>query len=365
MATPPRSNFYDVVMDLVSTSATFGKPISNNITVTVYVAPPAAGAPQTTLASIFSAETGASTPGNPFTLPLSGLGVGEISFWAGAGTYDIKVQDTSSPPRFATRVVRWDSIPYDQGVQTAMLADNAVTGPKVPAGTIPSGDLDATAQTLLFKTGMIIPFAGILSAVPSGWLPCDGSVVASATYPALDAICGAAAPGGATHAFNGGSQPSAGNFKLPDLRSRSPIGSSVAAGGAPAQDAGLTARTLGVKTGVETVTLSAAESGMPAHNPTITDPGHNHSLQMEALGGSPPGMIIASGGRNVWRMSGTNGAGGTDPHVNSIVNNGSFSYGLGVVGAATGITASVAGVAASSPHTNVMPSQAVTYIIKT
>lgn len=375
MATPPRSNFYDVVMDLVSTSATFGKPISDNIQVAVYVAVPAAGTPLTTLASIFSAETGAGTPGNPFTLPLSGLGVGEISFWAAPGTYDIRVQDTTSPPRFATRVVRWDALPYDKGVQTAMMADDAITGSKVASGTIPLTDLDSTAQSRLIAPGMIFPFAGILAAVPAGYLPCDGSVVASATYPALDALFGAAAPGGATHAFNGGSQPSAGNFKLPDLRSRSPIGSSVAAGGAPALDGGLTSRALGTKLGVETHPLSIAEMAAHAHPGSSVGnelQDHAHSMTAENLGGTAPSYIVpgtpfGGGARNVWRASGVLNTGGTDPAINTIQSNGAFSYGVGI-GGVTNFhqhALTIASQGSGTAHQNMQPSQAVTYIIKT
>lgn len=66
--------------------------------------------------------------------------------------------------------------------------------------------------------------------------------------------------------------------------------------------AGLTARAVGLRTGAESVTLSAAESGQPGFTPSITDaivindPGHNH-------GGSV-------GGQSAWRyLPGTDTAG--------------------------------------------------------
>lgn len=50
----------------------------------------------------------------------------------------------------------------------------------------------------------------------TGWLMCDGSLVQQADYPALFAAIG--------HSANGGSDPGGGNFKVPDLRERFPIG---------------------------------------------------------------------------------------------------------------------------------------------
>lgn len=129
MAVPPRANFNTTLIDVISTSATFGKPISDNITVTVYKAPPDAPVAQTTLATIYTAETGGVTLTNPFTLPLAGLGAGEIDFWAGPGSYDIKIVDSSSPKRFADKLLRFDALPYDEGVTTYNLDDATVASP--------------------------------------------------------------------------------------------------------------------------------------------------------------------------------------------------------------------------------------------
>lgn len=54
--------------------------------------------------------------------------------------------------------------------------------------------------------GCIMPFAGLSTNIPSGWAICDGSSLASATYPFLYAAIGNAWGGDAT------------NFNLPDLR---------------------------------------------------------------------------------------------------------------------------------------------------
>ncbi len=56
----------------------------------------------------FSTEGGAGLRGNPYT-PTGG----DISFWCEPGAYDVKIEDTASPPAFAMRTVRFVSMPFD------------------------------------------------------------------------------------------------------------------------------------------------------------------------------------------------------------------------------------------------------------
>lgn len=108
--------------------------------------------------------------------------------------------------------------------------------------------------------GLISPFAG--ATAPAGYLLCDGTSLAAATYPALFAVIG--------YTYGG----SGANFTLPDLRSRFPIG--VGTG------TGLTARTLGGAVGAEKTALVATD--VPAHghgntfatSPETTD--HTHGV---------------------------------------------------------------------------------------
>ena len=114
-------------------------------------------------------------------------------------------------------------------------------------------------------TGMIAGYGK--STPPTGWLICDGSVVSQVTYADLYAIIGAN--------FNTGGE-GAGNFRLPNLLGRVPIG--VGTG------SGLTARSLAATLGEETHVLTQAET--PTHNHTLTDPGHNHGdLRKEVTAG--------------------------------------------------------------------------------
>ena len=109
--------------------------------------------------------------------------------------------------------------------------------------------------------GIIQMFAG--ATPPTGWLVCDGSAISRTTYATLFAAIGT------TWGAGDGST----TFNIPDLRGRTPIGAGTGSG--------LTARTLGDNLGAEThdhggnsgeVTLSAAQSGLPAHTHAFTQP---------------------------------------------------------------------------------------------
>lgn len=357
MASPARSQFYDIALDTTAASATFGKPVSTT-KVTVYVAVPQAATAQTTLASIFTNETGATTPGNPFFATT-----GEINFWVGSGTYDLKIEDTAVPAKFATRIVRFDGLPYDAGITNAMLADSIITSAKIVDGTIAQADLSAAVIAAQVKTGMILPFAGLAAAIPSGYVACDGSVVASATYPALDALFGAAAPAGATHAYNNGVSPGAGNFKLPDLRGRVPIGLGASTANGGTTWALSTSTPITGPGGEEKHLLLAAESGVAAHSVTVSasQSGHSHNVITNNAGGNSPfgnGSALTSG-------SSLN-TGGNAPSF-QFSSNGSFAYQFNTDTQTPAISASGSASAANaaSSHNIMQPHAVVNFIVKT
>jgi microcystin-dependent protein len=61
-------------------------------------------------------------------------------------------------------------------------------------------------------SGSIVAYGG--SSAPSGWLLCNGAAVSQTTYAALFAVIGTAYD----------NSPGAGNFNVPDLRGRVPVG---------------------------------------------------------------------------------------------------------------------------------------------
>jgi microcystin-dependent protein len=71
----------------------------------------------------------------------------------------------------------------------------------------------------LVPIGCIFPFAGPASAIPAGYLLCDGSEVLQQTYLRLYQIIGYTYSSGSTVNLKG-----AGTFKLPDFRGRFPLG---------------------------------------------------------------------------------------------------------------------------------------------
>ena len=125
-----------------------------------------------------------------------------------------------------------------------------------------SGDLIGIL-TRLVPIGSILTYAGV--AAPGGYLVCDGSIVAQASYPGLYAIIGST--------WNTGGE-GAGNFRLPNCLSRSPMFAGPGGGG-------LSARSVGQLLGEENHVLTVAELAVHthvqnAHLHTVNDPSHNH-----------------------------------------------------------------------------------------
>ena len=187
----------------------------------------------------------------------------------------------------------------------------------------------------LAVTATIVPYAG--SSIPGGWLTCDGRVLAIASYPALFLAIGATYGGDGVK-----------NFKLPDLRGRTVIGTS---GSHP----------LGAAVGEETHILTQAE--MPAHAHAATDSGHSHSgtttqevLQNSGFLGIYYYVNIPGSEYLPTSASGNNQI-DTGPtltaHVHQFTTN-SASANINIQPTGSG-----------APHNNMQPSMPLNYIIKT
>lgn len=111
-----------------------------------------------------------------------------------------------------------------------------------------------------------------------GWAICNGAAVSRTTYASLFAVIGT------TYGAGNGST----TFNLPDLRGRVPMGSGTGSG--------LTARTMGTKVGVESVTLTAAQSGMPAHTHAYTAPTVSGGAVTNGITGGAVANGITGGG---------------------------------------------------------------------
>lgn len=155
-----------------------------------------------------------------------------------------------------------------------------------------------------------------MATLPAQWLACDGAAVSRTTYTLLFAQVGVV----------WGTGDGSTTFNVPDLRSRSPMGSGTGSG--------LSARTLGQHVGEELHVLDVAE--LATHTHTLTDPGHTHSVPVSTAGGAGGAASIQ---------------GGADDPDSPVVNQPDD--------AETGISAANAG--SNTGHNTVHPSSVVTY----
>ena len=170
----------------------------------------------------------------------------------------------------------------------------------------------AAGLALLLPSGMILPTG--LTAAPTGWLLCDGSAVSRTTYAALYA-----ALGGASSPYGQGNGSS--TFNVPNLKGRTIVGI----------DTGQTEFDVRGETGgSKTHSLSAAESGSPAHQ-------HKMNAYGSSAEASGYGLTVTSG----------------------------FANRVMVTSAGNGDTSANTAAAASSAHNNLQPYMALHYLIKT
>ena len=100
-----------------------------------------------------------------------------------------------------------------------------------------------------YQAGSISMYAG--STAPTGYLLCDGSAVSRTTYADLFTAIGT------TYGTGDGST----TFNVPNVKGKVPVG----------RDSGDTSfDTLGETGGVKSVTLTSAQSGLPAHSHGFT-----------------------------------------------------------------------------------------------
>lgn len=103
-----RAQFWDTAIDNLGNAVTSTR-------VTVYEKD------TTTLATVYSEKTGATLKGNPFDATT-----GFIDFWMDPGSYDVHISDTSIPPAYSDKTVRWESIPHTDGVYYETLAKGSL-----------------------------------------------------------------------------------------------------------------------------------------------------------------------------------------------------------------------------------------------
>jgi microcystin-dependent protein len=179
--------------------------------------------------------------------------------------------------------------------------------------------------------GSVTAFAG--SAAPSGWLMCGGQTVSRTQFSGLFLTIGT------TYGAGDGST----TFALPDLRGRTIAGEDDMGGTAANRlttgGAGINGATLGATGGSETVTLTSAQSGVPAHGHGVTSTENYSSFGL--------GYLLNASGRSFSQVT-------ANPALVASIDGYSHTHTVNNNTAAN----------ASQAHTNTQPTMVLNYIIR-
>lgn len=186
---------------------------------------------------------------------------------------------------------------------------------------------------------MIVDYAGDIA--PSGYLLCDGSIYNFVDYPLLGPVL--------TNKFGGNGITT---FGVPDLRGRVTAGRDEMGGAAANRitlaGANIDGTVIGASDGVETVTLTQAQTPLKSHSHTASSASagdHSHTLTLpsfNSLAGGASGYVW--GGTNVTNASPATSKAGAHTHT---------------------ITVDVTSNPAATAHTNTQPTLILNKIIKT
>ena len=258
------------------------------------------------------------------------------------------------------------TISIGSDVRQSMVMDAKVGGTGYQSGTTSSGVGLGVGAMYAGITGEVKMYGG--SSAPEGWVLCDGSRydgTAGTAYKNLFDVLGTA---------YGDGDGTSNDFNVPDLRGRIPMGVGRGKGKDAANSDGgtdpntgsttsLTERYRGEFGGYETVLLTSAQSGVPAHyhtqagtftsgnSPDLTHQSHEHNfgVQSHPDSGTYGGPYYRGGSASSVRIpAATVPSHGTHTHTTTISGN----------------TANNSTANAASAHSNEMPFMCLNFIIK-
>lgn len=222
---------------------------------------------------------------------------------------------------------------------------------------------DGTTYQLPFGGGLpiggTIVWPGASDPVGGDWLICDGRTLSTSVYADLFAVCGTT--------WNTGGE-AAGTFRIPDMRSRVPVGAG--------QGTGLSNRVLGSTFGAENHTLGVTE--IPAHSHTASGGSHSHTASggshshgFTGTSHSHSGTFITSVTPIYNAVQSGSGANRMDDVSLGFGSTGSATAG-GTVGAAgatptissTDATPAISNTGGGSSHNNMQPSLSINFVIR-
>ena len=182
----------------------------------------------------------------PYTRLDPDITFASVPFAQVAGVAETVKDGSVSATQIALGAVTTDKLALG-AVTTDKLEDGAVDDSKLADGSVTLSKIEPGWGTV--PPGTVIVYGIPGTALPDGYLECDGSAVAAATYPRLAALLGE----GGSSAFGA---VGAGLVKLPDFRGRIPMGRG--------QGSGLSDRAFATNLGAETHTLTIEE--IPNHD---------------------------------------------------------------------------------------------------
>jgi microcystin-dependent protein len=220
---------------------------------------------------------------------------------------------------------------------------------KSPIVTATNMDYGSISWIEIVPIGTIMPWAGASSSPPDGYLFCDGSTVSDTTYAELFGVIGS----------NYGSAPS-GQFKLPNLEGRVPLGFDSGSSTSPNSSPSPTQSNygkVGNTGGIRNVSLNTNE--IPSHRHSkgnlksisSNDSKHTHrvagwTINYDGGGNVVEALTYAGGENHPGKLTG-------NPHG---TKEGAHSHDI------SGYTSYTGG---GSAHENRMPYVVMKYIIKT
>jgi microcystin-dependent protein len=211
----------------------------------------------------------------------------------------------------------------------------------IPANSISLAELSAPITERLVPTGTITAFGGTVA--PTGWLLCNGTAYFTAMESALFAVIG-----NQYDVSGGQSSPGAGQFRVPLLTGRIPVGRDT---GQPEFDG------MGDTGGVKNVTLTGAQSGIAVHSHSISlsgTTGNNNANHTHPQQGT-----FGSGAQDTNHTHGQQGSFGTDGqnldhfHSGTTAGGGSHDHSLNIhgnVAQSHGHTSTGANTVAGTPN---------------
>jgi microcystin-dependent protein len=131
-------------------------------------------------------------------------------------------------------------------------------------------------MSMIFPSGVMLPFAGLEANVPQGWLLCYGQAINISDYPTLYAAIGTN-----WNTVWGASAPAGTQFRVPDMRGSAPVGKDNMGGSSAgrlvnAMDGTIMGNTGGFDYHYLTVAEMPSHShGQDAHNHSQNSHGHS------------------------------------------------------------------------------------------